>query len=224
MEPPSSQAGKVATSAGIVLAGAALGGAAGALYLPADKKVGTISARLLGGVAGAIAGAGLTGVVSLGLAEFVGGDWQEIEQMSGVIGAGGVGLLAAIALAKEVFVVKDALAQPSGAPVLPGGSAPAALPGAAAAQNYDAGESDSGRTLTLNVGDTVTITLPAQNEQWVWSATPGLVNLTSQKMQNSATVPGGLEGVAVFTAAAKGSGQIQGTVAGATYVLNINVI
>jgi hypothetical protein len=222
MEPPTSQAGKVATSAGIVLAGAALGALGGTLALPEGKKVGALSARLVGGVAGAIAGAGVTGAIALGLSEFVGGDWEEIERMAGLIGAGGVGLLAAVGLTKEILTVKDALAAPPGSPAaLPATPASPILP-PAAPQNYDAGVADSGRTLALHVGDTVTVTLPAQSSQWNWSASPGLVTLTSTTPQNSPS--GGINEVAVFTATATGSGQIQGSIAGATFVLNINVL
>lgn len=231
MEPPSSQAGKIATSLGIVGAGAALGALGGVYALPEGKKVGAMPARLVGGVAGAIAGAGLTGVVALGLSEFVGGDWEEIERMAGLIGAGGVGLLAAVGLTKEIFTVKDALAAPPGSPAaLPATPATPGLPAAPAApQNYEAGEADSGRTLHLNVGDTVTVTLPAQTGQWNWSASPGLVTLTSTTTKsvvdpNTGFNTGAINEVAVFTASATGSGQIQGSISGATFVLTINVL
>jgi hypothetical protein len=186
-----------------------------------------MSARLVGGVAGAIAGAGLTGVVALGLSEFVGGDWEEIERMAGLIGAGGVGLLAAVGLTKEILTVKDALAAPPGSPAaLP--SAPSAPSAPAAPQNFEAGEADSGRTLHLNIGDTVTVTLPAQTGNWNWSASPGLVTLTSTTTKNvvdpnTGFNTGAVNEVAVFTASATGSGQIQGSINGATFVLNITV-
>lgn len=221
MEPPSSQAGKVVTSLGIVGVGATLGALGGIFALPEGKKVGTMSARLIGGIAGAIAGAGLTGVAALGLSEFVGGDWDEIERMTGLIGAGGVGLLATVGLTREILTVKDALAAPPGTPQLP--ASPSAAP-----QNYTASEASSGRTLVLHVGDTVTITLPAANS-WNWSASPGLVSLTSTKTENAVdpntgNLTGGLNEVAVFTAGQTGSGQIQGSISGATFVLNIQVL
>ena len=197
MEPPESQGGKTAAALGIVGAGMALGGVAGALYLPGKAKT-------LGGVMGAVVGAGLTGVAALAMAEFVGGDWEDVERMAGLIGAGGVGLLAAAGVAKEVVQIKEALAAPA---------APAQLPGA---PNYTATESDSGRTLVVSSGETIAVMLPGSG--WQWAAPAGLVSIASQTPDSNT----GTETTVLV--AGSGSGLIQATIQGATFTLTVNVV
>src|SRR5579872_4118338 len=146
MQPPESRAGQVATSVGILGAGAALGAAAGALYVPnATLAPGaTMSPRGMATVVGGMLGAVLTAAGSAGLAMFTESDWNGIEEETATIGLGVVALTTVLGAVQVFPKLKAASA------------APAQLP-ASNPQNYTADSSNSGGTLTMKVGDSVTI-------------------------------------------------------------------
>lgn len=222
IDPPESEGGKVATSLGILAVGAALGAGAGALYMPSSGKVGSMSAKGLGATIGALLGAGLTGMGALALAEFVGGDWQDVERMTALLGAGGAGALVAASAVKELVGVKGALEAPGGAPQLaPGGSGAARTP-----QTYSATASDSGRTLTMAPGDSLSVVLPsaaASAPQWQWAASPGLITIASQTLGTD--LSNNVVETTVLVAQVVGAGQVQAQLpdGSATFFLNVNV-
>lgn len=227
MNPPESQSGKIGSALGIVAAGAAAGGAAGYFYMPAQavQAPGAVSAKAMGAVAGAVAGAMLAGIGSLAVSEFFPHEeegWLEVERLAALLGVGGVGLFGTAGLVKQLHAMKGNLLAPGGG----GGSTPR-LPASTSAA-YTASSSDSGRTLNVKPGDTISVSLPAASggvtEQWSWSASPGLVTLTSDTVAPPDALGNSME-TAVFTATTQiGTGQIQGALAGATFVLNVNVI
>lgn len=207
MKPPKSTAGRVATSLGILVAGAAAGGAAGYVAMPAGA-VGPTGKKSLGAAVGALGGVALASLASLGLTEFLPNDWEDVERMTALLGGGGLAALVGWGVVREFGAVAGAA--PSGAPALPAAST--------SGENFAASTSDAGRTLNLAAGDTVTVTLPApQGAQWSWAGAPGLVTLTSNGVSGDVQTT-------VFTAVA-GSGQIVATPSGGggQFTLTLNV-
>ena len=131
----------------------------------------------------------------------------------------------AIATTLGGTVVGAALAGTVPAPAFASGTptpAPApALPPATSSQNYTADTSNSGGSLTMKVGDTVTITLPGTPGSWQWSATPNVAWVSETQ---GAAALGGVTSIDIFRAATAGTGQIQGQMNGALFVINVTVI
>jgi hypothetical protein len=203
IEPPESTAGRLGIAAGVVAAGAALGGAAGAL-LPILPSVSTKAK----GVLGAAFGVAATAVGAFAASEFFGGEWTDVERDTAIVGAGLVGAVGLLQMIGSVGLASAAA--PPGAPQLP----------ATSSQNYTADLSQTGGTLNMNVGDTLTVTLPGGSGNWSWAASNG-----GQVKWLSAT--DGSDSVAfVFSAVASGEAKIQALSddGKATFVATINVL
>lgn len=211
MKAPESTWGKVAWALGILGGGAAAGAAAGALATPSGKSVGKISSQTLGGTLGALGGVALTSFGSLAALEFLDGEegWKGVEGYAALIGGGLVAAGVTYSVVSTLGEV-SAFSTPSETPALP--------PAGAAGANYTATETDSGKTLNMAAGDTLTLTLPGA--PWSLAATSGLVTIQSQSTDASS-------GSQTFVlVAGVGSGSIQATPAGggALFTLNVNVV
>jgi hypothetical protein len=211
MEPPASRAGQVATSVGILGAGAALGAAAGALYVPDSTvpKGAVLSQRGLATVMGGMVGTVLAAAGAAGLAAFTDSEWNGVEEDAAAIGLGVLAASSLLGAAQTLPRLKSAAAAPQ---------LPASNP-----QNYTADSSNSGGTLVMRVGDTVTITLPGAPGSWSWSATQGIVTWVSE-VQGMATF-GNATSVDVFKGSAQGAAAIQAQMSdGTTFNITVNVI
>lgn len=139
MKPPSSTAGTVAASLGVLAAGAAIG--AGAVALATRGKGDPLGGAILtveGGVFGVLAG-GFAGVVLAAASP----RWKAVGDSAAIIGIGSPLILGAIGLTKAALSQSET---PSLPPV---------------AQTYSVDATNSGQTLNLNVGDTLNISLGA---------------------------------------------------------------
>jgi hypothetical protein len=192
VDPPESTAGRLATAAGIIGAGAAAGGLAGRL-LPGSAT--SAAKSILGAAVGALA----TAVGAFALSEFVGGDWAETERDAAIVGAGVVALVGVTSMAQAAL-------PPASPPQLP----------PASPQNYNASEVNSGQTLNMRVGDTLTVILPGVQGSWQWAASANMGWMSETVSGNSV--------VDVFTAKAAGPGQVQGTTSGAIFTVTVNVL
>lgn len=213
LKPPRSRAGEIGTALGVLAVGATAGAAAGYAYMPAGS-VGKVSAKTIGTATGALIGGITVSVGALALSEFSGADeWVDLERMIFAIGGGASALFFGYGLLQELQLAKALEASGGGAPVLP----PTTSGGVT---NYDAGLSDSGRTLTLSQGDTVTIALPSPTSpQWSIAAPAGLVTLQGPPTLSS--------DVQTFVLVAQsGSGQVVATPAGGggNFTLNLVVV
>ena len=201
IDPPESSGARLGLAAGIVAAGAAVGGAAGA-FLPVLPNVASRSKSVLG----AAFGAAVTAVGAFGLSEFLGGDWAEVEKDTAILGAslvGAMGLMSMIGTA--------AAAAPSGAPQLP----------AASPSNYSASLQNSGGTLNMAVGDTLSVNLPGGPSAFSWAASSGGV----VRWLTSSEAADGTSTSYVFGAAVSGTAQIVATSSsgGQNFTASINV-
>jgi hypothetical protein len=215
MEAPSSTAGRVAASFGILGAGAAVGAGAAALYVPATAQTGSgvtpqTTAIVTGSVLGILAAA--TGAAAA--AVLFGGGWAEVEEMTAALGLGIVATAAAYQVT-QVFPQLQESAQTyqpttpqTPTPATPASPTTGALPprGAGKSQNYTGDTSVNGGSLTLRVGDTVTLTMPGKPGTWSWAATP---NLAWQSEATSLGNFGEESSLEVFRANAPGKGQLQ---------------
>jgi hypothetical protein len=188
IDPPESAAGRLGVAAGIVTAGAAIGGAAGA-PLPILPQI-TPKAK---GLLGAAFGAAATAVGAFAASEFLGGDWADVEKDTAIIGAGLVG---AVGLLNMLGSVGTAAASVP-APALP----------AAGSQNYTATIANSGGTLNVAVGDTLTVTLVGTQADWTWQASSG----GQVKWLSASESTDGSSVSYVFAAVAAGTAQIVAT-------------
>ena len=204
MKPPESMGGRVATSIGILAAGAVVGAGAGYVAMP-DGSFGTTQKKPLGAVVGALGGVALASLGALGLTEFLPGEWEDVERMTALLGGGALATLVGWGAVREF----TAVASSSGAP---GGALPAA-----GSTNFSVSIADSGRTLRLGVGDTLTLTLPAPaGEQWTIAAPAGLLSL-----QSPPTVVADVQTFVLVAGA--GSGQLQATPSGGGGAFSLNV-
>jgi len=213
MKPPKSRAGEAVTAAGILALGAGAGAAAGYAYMPAGS-VGQVSAKAIGVATGALLGGIATSVGALGLSEFVESDWVDVERWIFMLGGGGAALFLGYGLLQELQLAKTLETSGGGTPTLPAGG------GASTSTNYNAGLSDSGRTLNVSPGDTITISLPSPTSpQWSIAAPQGLVTL-----QGAPTLSNDVQTFVLV--AGSGSGQVQATPAGGggAFTLNLNVV
>ena len=209
MKPPESTLGKVGAALGLLALGAGAGAAAGAAVMPSGKNLGSTPAQAAGAVAGGVGGLALTSFGSLAALEFIDGEWGEVEGLAALIGGG---LIAALTSYGVVSTLGQASSQLTPAPA-PGGGA---LPGGT---SYSEGVGDSGKTLNMKAGDTLTLTFPAPSGVgWSLAATSGLVTIQSQAVSAGEQT--------IVLAAGQGSGQIQATPpgGGAVFSINVNVV
>lgn len=214
MKPPRTRLGEAGAAVGLLAAGAGLGAAAGYAYMPAGK-VGSVSGKAIGTATGALIGGVGVSIGALALSEF-GGDsqWVDLERMTFAIGGGASALFFGYGLWKELQLAKALEASGGGTPALPPTTS------ASGSTNYEAGLNDSGRTLNVSPGDTITIGLPSPTSpQWSIAAPAGLVTL-----QGAPTLSNDVQTFVLI--AQSGSGQIVATPAGGggDFTLTLNVI
>jgi hypothetical protein len=212
MKPPKSRAGEAATAAGILALGAGAGAIVGYAYMPAGK-IGSVPAKAIGTATGALLGGVATSIGALGLSEFVESDWADVERWVFMLGGGGAALFLGYGLVQELQLAKS-LEASAGSPALPPTTSPSGV------TNFDVGLSDSGRTLVVGAGDTVTIALPSPTSpQWSIAAPAGLVTL-----KGSPTLSNDVQTFVLV--AQSGSGQVVATPAsgGGAFTLNLNIV
>lgn len=214
MKPPESMGGRIATSIGILAAGAVVGGGAGYVAMPSGAiggagGAGGMQKKTLGAFVGALGGMALTSLGALGLTEFLPSEWEDVERMTALVGGAGLAALVGLGAVKEFAAVAGDSSGAGGAPALPGGSS-----------NFSVSMADSGRTLRVGAGDTVTLTLPAPGgSQWSVAAPAGLLS-----MQGAPSLVADVQ-TFVFVAGT-GSGQLQATPSGGggAFSLNLQVV
>lgn len=211
MKPPRTRLGEAGVALGALALGAGAGAAAGYAYMP-DGSVGKVSGKAIGAATGALIGGIGVSVGALALSEFTDGDWVDVERMTFAIGGGASALFFGYGLWKELQLAKALEA--GGASALPPTTS------ASGSTNYEAGLADSGRTLVVSAGDTITIGLPSPTSpQWSIAAPAGLVTL-----QGPPTLSNDIQTFVLI--AQSGSGQIVCTPAsgGGNFTLNLNVV
>jgi hypothetical protein len=209
MKPPESTGGRVAASLGILAAGAAVGAGAGYVAMPGGNLGGGTPKKSLGAVVGAMGGVALASLGALGLTEFLPSEWEDVERMTALLGGGALATLVGWGAVKEFSAVAGASS----------GGTPA-LPGAPTSTNFSVSIADSGRTLRLGAGDTITLTLPAPSgEQWSVAAPAGLLSL-----QSPPSVTGDVQTFVLVAGAGSGTLQATPSGGGGAFSLKVNVV
>jgi len=206
IDAPESTVANVGWSLAALAAGAGLGSVAVHSLLSRGSSApdyGSDPNSLAGGVVGVM----VTSLAGLALDEFV-PHWSKLGRMTALIGVGAVTVAGVLATSKQAFA---AMSAPPAAPALP----------AAGSMGFTAGDADSGKTLNMAVGDTLSVTLAplstGQDRQWHSS------NNAALQLASTGTVD-------VFKAVAAGSsivlqGQLMsgGQPVGSPYTLTINI-
>jgi hypothetical protein len=214
MQPPSGTAANVALAAGILAAGGAAGALASRAAVPSNPSAAVdpqTQATIAGGALGVLA-TGLGGLV----VEEYSSKWARLGRYTALMG---VGIITGVSVLGFGNAIRSFRQQ------LPGGTTPA-LP-ASTANSFTATLADSGRTLNLNVGDSVTVSLPesASGTAWQWGISNNIATFSGQ----TAAPSGGVE-QDTFTATAPGQSQLVASRVDAngnvlqTFSLNLTVL
>ena len=196
MKPPRSTLGVVGTSVGVVAAGVALG--AGAGYLASRRTTATdaLASAIFTiemGIVGAIA-TGFAGIVVAAANP----KWREVGEGVALVGVGAPLVLA------TVGAVKQGLQLGTGNTTSP--------------QTYNVTSSDSGSTVNMNVGDTLSVSLPSTDTAPTVAATGILA--TSATSPQAASTSGSSTTSYSFVATAAGTTTVS---SGSDFTLTVTV-